>query len=244
MDTRVLASTLVAFCASALSASAASLTHRYEFNGNLNDSVGSLHAKGTVSGEFTVPVSFDAGRPSGASGPIASVRLGHVEDAASGFTIPGETLADSGSVSFWFKADRANAGEGADWILNAGGTYNKDFRVGISGNGTMLEANIANTNGGLVRVKENTWHHVVITWDKASRTAMTYIDGKPSKAREWSDPELFKGGPVRIGNWGFSSRYIVNQFSGLVYDLQIYSGELEPAEVKRLHAAPGSALSR
>lgn len=241
MNTRFFSRAFFAFCASALAASAASLTNRYEFNGNLKDSVGALHGVGTQAGEASAPVSFDAGRPAGASGPIASLRVGHVEGTVSGFTIRNFAAAETGSVSFWFKSERANAGEGADWILNAGGTYNKDFRVGVSANGSMLEANIAKTNGGLGRLKEDTWYHVVITWDKAAGTAKVYLDGAPSsKVREWTDPELFQPNAIRVGNWAFSPRYVVNQFSGLIYDLQIYSGELTPEEVKRLFAAPGS----
>lgn len=234
------ASGLVSFLCIAAGLSAATLTHRYEFGGNLNDSVGSLKPTTPIADAVVGTVTYGASRPPKATGPIASVQLGKEVGKISGFTVPADAFSDAGSVSLWFQADQANAGEGADYIFNLGGTYNKDLRLSISDNKSSLGANVANTNHHLGMVTAGTWYHVVITWDRVARTADLYLNGAKVRTATWSDPELFSLVPMRVGNWAFSRRYVENQFRGSIYDLQIYSGQLGAADVSRLHASPGT----
>lgn len=239
---RLTFSLLSLVCATTLS-HAASLKHRYEFNGNLNDSVGSAHATGTSFNEASVVVAYGAARPPGASGPVASVQLGQTEGKTSGFSLPDSLMPRAGSLSFWFKADRANAGEGADYLLNVGGTYNKDLRVSIASKEEHVQANVANTNTRLGKITAGTWHHVAITWDEAASSARLYFNGTLVRTRQWDDVALFSPTRIRIGNWAFSKNYLNNQFQGAIYDLQLYVGQFSDEDVKQLFAAPGSTLS-
>ncbi len=229
-----------AICTTAISHAATTLTHRYEFSGNLNDSVGAANATVANTEGLPTELAYDAARPTGASGPVASVQIGQAADKVSGFIIPVAALSDVGSISFWFKADRSNAGEGADYLLNMGGTYNKDCRIAIAAGKEVLEANVANTNTSLGQIAGDAWYHVVITWDKDAQTANLFINGKLAKSRTWDDPARFSLSPVRIGNWAFSMKFANNQFKGSLYDIQVYSGQLTASEVKQLHAVPGS----
>lgn len=222
---------------------AATLTHRYEFGGNLNDSVGGVKVTTPSAGPSMFPLSYGASRPAGASGPVASLEVGKVPGTVSGFAVPAEAFADSGSLAFWFLAEQDNAGEGADYIFNLGGTYNKDLRLSIAANKSVVEVNAASTNTSLGSIKAGTWYHVVITWDRAARTAEVYFNGSLVKSRTWDDPELFSLAPMRVGNWGFSQKYADNQFRGSLYDLQIYSGQLDASEIKRLYVAPGGVIA-
>lgn len=236
-----LASSLLALLCVTVSLPAATLVHRYEFGGNLNDSAGGLNATAPA-GESVASVSYGASRPARASGPVASVQLGKDATKVSGFTIPAQAIPDVGSVSLWFQADQANAGEGADYIFNMGGTYNRDLRLALGATRTALEANAANTNTGLGQVQAGTWYHVVITWDRKAGIADFYLNGTFVKSRTWQDLGLFSPSPMRVGNWAFSPRYLENQFRGSIYDIQIYSGRLDLAEVRRLHATPGGVI--
>ncbi|MDR1283680.1 MAG: LamG domain-containing protein [Opitutaceae bacterium] len=241
MNIPCLATSLLAvLCSATLVHAAATLTHRYEFSGNLNDSIGTSHAVAATIDGAPAELAYDAARPPEASGPVASIQIGQIADGVSGFTIPVVALSNVGSLSFWFRADRSNAGEGADYIINMGGTYNKDLRIAIAAGKETLEANVANTNTLLARIVGDAWYHVAVTWDKDAQTANLYINGKLAKSRTWDEPVRFSLAPVRIGNWAFSAKYANNQFKGSIYDLQVYAGQLDASEVKQLHAAPGS----
>lgn len=234
------ASLLAVLCSATFVHAAATLTHRYEFSGNLNDSIAGANALAAAVDGLPTELAYDAARPPEASGPVASIQIGQTADSVSGFTIPVAALSDAGSLSFWFKADRSNASEGADYLINMGGTYNRDLRISIAADKEVLEANVANTNTSLVRVAGDTWYHVAVAWDKDAQTASLYINGKLAKNRTWDDPARFSLAPVRIGNWAFSAKYANNQFKGSIYDLQVYAGQLNASEVQQLHAAPGS----
>ncbi|EIP97083.1 hypothetical protein OpiT1DRAFT_01511 [Opitutaceae bacterium TAV1] len=229
-------------CASTSAHATATLTHRYEFNGNLNDSIGTANAIAATIDGLPAALAYDAARPPEASGPVASIQIGQAADSVSGFTIPVVALSDVGSLSFWFKADRSNAGEGADYLLNMGGTYNKDLRISIAAGKDRVEINVANTNTQLGKITEDAWYHVVVTWDKTAQTANLYFNDALAKNRTWDDPARFSLAPGRVGNWAFSPKYTNNQFKGSIYDLQVYSGQLDASEVKQLYAAPGSVI--
>ncbi|MFA6960693.1 MAG: LamG domain-containing protein [Opitutaceae bacterium] len=236
--TRIAHLLLVPFLLVAPAHAAATLTHRYEFAGNINDS---FRAADAIDGAKAA-VTYDAARPAGASGPVASVRIGQAAGEVSGFTIPGSVLSASGSLGFWFKADRAEAGEGADYLVNMDGTYNKGFRFAIAAGKSRLEANVADTNTQLGNIVANTWHHIAMTWDSVAKTADLYFDGALVKTKTWNDADRFSPSAMRVGNWALSPKYLNNQFNGSIYDFQIYSGRLDAAEVKLLHSTPGAVL--
>lgn len=244
----ILAALMGVFCATLVSA-AATLTHRYEFNGNLNDSAGSL--TGVISGEGTASTAplFGGSTPLGAVGSGQSLQVGQTEGKRSGFTIDASGIPGAGSISLWVQSDlTATTGDQADYVFNQGGDWAKGIRLFFRDNNTnrlrlsVGDTAVASTAFDLV---QGTWYHVAVTWDSIGSAALyvngTYIGGSDAVAAG-----KFATSPLNVGSWSFSSltntTTLVNQFHGSIYDFQIYDGRLAADEIALLAATPGIAI--
>ena len=105
----------------------AGLTHRYIFDGDVQDTVGALDAGTTGIATYTELVKYNAGEvPLGAvaGAPTHSVEVGMNHGSTtdgsskkSGFWLDKSALdRDAGTLSFWFKPDTAKSA----YCLNAG----------------------------------------------------------------------------------------------------------------------------
>lgn len=234
---------------------AAVLTHQYTFQNNLNDVVGSCHGAGTSNATYTEAPSFAALAPAGATSLTYSMRVGLNGTAKkSGLTISRTTLdLTQGSISLWVKPGNGAIDANADYILSAlpFSSPAKGLFLYFSGSTSTLTTRIAGTGayGQKSLSPVTNWYHIVLTWDNyisgSNGVAVTYINGQQVGTCFYSAYGLEPTSDLRIGNYDLSnnSSYLLNQFTGHLYDLRIYEGTLTSAEVAQLYQRPGVGLS-
>lgn len=247
------------FCAALTVQAQVELTHRYLFDGNLNDSVGAINGTPSSTGTYSDAPSFVADAPSGAPAGAQSVLLGGARDDSkrSGVSFGAGTLsATSGSISLWFRHDLAKAATSdVDYLLTVGtGNWDTGIKVFINNNSSNLQMRaggpdqkvVVGTYNGVV---QDAWYHAAITWETSgsSTIASYYINGNLVNSVSIAGTIAIGTGSFNLGNWSYpaatSSSYLVNQFSGAVYDLQIYEGALSASEVAYLAANAGGAIT-
>jgi len=238
----------LAVCLSPLQA--ATLVHRYEFNGNVRDSVGELNGSPTPniqndSYKLEAPT-FVSDAPQGASGPMKSIQLGvNAGMLKSGFDLAAALLdRASGSLSFWLKPGGAgNADSSPDYVIYEPKIGDGMFVAMNPGKHSDLAVRFGPEEGTTAAsgvVAEGAWIHVVITWDESSGVNL-YVDG----ALKGNAP--FKGFPstagIRFGSFDFSGdQFLDTQYAGLIYDLQAYQGALSAKDAAYLYNHPGETL--
>lgn len=233
-------------------AHASTLTHRYDFDGDAADSVGTLN--GTLSAD-DAPANIEApsflnsgGVPSGADTSFASnsIEFGmNVGTMASSVNFGSGVQTNiydgkAGSVAYWFKADTLL--NGRDMVSNVGGagelrtTTRKDGTLRFIGAG-QGNADFSFTNP----VTAGTWHHLVVAWDDPSGLLKIVLDGQIQTdfftAGALTDPSR-----LIVGNYSASASNVATQFDGHIYDLQIYDGVLTNAEISTLAGNAGTAI--
>ncbi len=259
--TRIRALLFSLICATTLAQADVTLTHRYEFNGNLNDSVGAINATASAVGTYSEAPTFGSGTgatPAGATGSSQSVHLADKTDIRSGFNIDSTALSSTGSISLWFEYDLAKAANDTqvDYIFNVNtGMWNEGLKLSFAANTNNLVLMVGgkNTSNGTVSttatyngVAQNTWYHAAIVWDSSATSSSVsyYINGSLVGSRAIAGSITLSS--LNVGNWSFpaatSTNYLTNQFQGSIYDLQIYSGQLDASQVAQLYAAPGSVI--
>lgn len=242
---------ICAALSSARTEQAATLTHRYEFDGNVNDSKGTLNGTPTTNLDnenFKLEApGYVNDAPDHASGSARSIELGiKAGSVKSGFHIANEAIDRSaGSLSVWLKPAAPPSGDTSmDYVV-----YMPKL-----GDGMFVAANpVPNatlatrfgSEAGTVSVpgivSEGTWTHVAVTWDTNSGIKF-YIDGSLKGEAPLSG--FTSTASIRFGNFEFSgSDFLAAQYSGLLYDLQIYRGVLSPADIGRLYKQPGEVIS-
>lgn len=254
---RILTALFASVCLAALARADATLTHRYDFNGNLDDSVGSINATGSSTGTYSTAPVFSADTPSGAVGSGQSLQLGQTAGTRSGFSINSAALSSTGSISLWFQHDLAaiaNDGQ-VDYVFNIGtGTWNHGLKLHLNNNSSNLALRVGGADAQVVvgthmGVAQDAWYHVAVTWDSSASgsSASYYINGSLVASQSIAGSIAGIGSAaLSVGNWSFpaadSASFLANQFQGSVYDLQIYAGQLDAAQVALLAGAPGSAI--
>ena len=239
-------------------AHAATLTHRYDFNGDAADSVGTLN--GTLSADNfgdtdPDPATIEApsflnsgGVPSGADTSFASnsIEFGmNVGTMASSVNFGSGVQTDiydgkAGSVTYWFKADTLL--NGRDMVSNIGG--GGALRTMMRGDGTLRLAGAGQGNVDFSftnPVTAGAWHHLVVAWDDPSGLLTIALDGQIQTdsftAGALTDPSRFI-----VGNFSENDSQLGTQFDGHIYDLQIYDGVLTNAEISTLAGNAGTAI--
>ncbi|MDR1283679.1 MAG: LamG domain-containing protein [Opitutaceae bacterium] len=251
MNTKHIATILLGLvCAAPFAQAAATLTHRYEFNGTLADSVGTTDGTASVTGDNSEAPGFDSGTPEGAIGPAQSLQVGQTADTRSGFSIDSVAYASAGSISLWLRSDlAASTNSQADYVFNQGGDWQKGIRLFLRDNNTnQLRFAVGDTTIGTYTagVTRDTWYHVAITWDTANTSASFYVNGALVSSQTNVAEAKFAATNINVGNWSFpavtSTSFFDNQFKGSIYDLQIYEGLLDAGQIADLYANPGTAI--
>lgn len=234
-------------------ANAATLTHRYDFDNDADDAIGTLN--GTLSADnaptntIEAPSFFNSGGvPSGADTSFASnsIEFGMtVGTKASSVNFGSGVQTDiydgkAGSVAYWFKADQLlNA---RDIVSNVGGagqlrtTMRNDGTLRLSGAG-QGNVDFTFTNS----VTAGTWHHLVVAWDDPSGLLTIALDGQIQTdsftAGALTDPQR-----LIVGNFSETDSQLATQFDGHIYDLQIYDGVLTNGEISTLAGNAGTVI--
>ena len=89
-------------------------------------------------------------------------------------------------------------------------------------------------NTGSATIIENTWHHVVITYDGSSTAdgVTVYVNDSPKTHYNVVDSltsTILTGDPFRVGNYGPFYKY--RNFDGFIDEMVVYDKELSAAEV-------------
>jgi len=225
------------------SVSAAILAHRYVFSENVNDCAGSLNGTATQSGTYVIAPTYVSDKPSGAVGVNGSISLGASEGSRkSGFSLSPEVFAiPAGSCSFWMKPNHGAQTSVADYVV-AGLPLPSGVDARFSGNSNSFAGSVGDGGAfGAQTFQPNAnWYHVVLTWNNSTGEACFYVNGALSGTSSLT-PGSIAITSTKIGNFSLndSSNNLDNQYSGLLCDLQFYSGVLSEHEVRTLYDNPG-----
>jgi len=231
---------------------AATLTHRYAFDNNANDSIGSLNGTLTANNPPTLeaPLFSNSDIPVSANTSFAtnSIEFGmNVGTMASSVNFGSGAQTDifdgkAGSFSYWFKADQLLSG-GRDLVSNIQGStglrtlLQSDGHIRLSGadmdNSVQFKTNSAATVG--------TWHHLVVAWDDPNGTLKIALDGS-IRTQAFDVGALEDPSRLMAGNFSENDSKPDTQFDGKLFDLQIYEGMLSDAEIATLAANTGAAV--
>jgi hypothetical protein len=228
---------------------AQTLVHRYEFNGNVNDSVGSQNGTASTNTTWLEAPSFGSIVPTGASGPTQSIQFGMNDGTKKSFFSANAAIIQN----------QASAGSVAMFI-NSNATTSTLFRYAFSAlnlpvgfalgqitlsSNQSLTAGVNGSNLGSVTLTPDTWYHVALTWQQTggNLTRTYYVDGN-QVATATTTGSLTGVTAVRVGtfNTADDGANLANQFDGRLYDLQVYSGALSSAQVSSLYTNPGAAI--
>jgi len=234
-------------------AHAATLTHRYDFDGDAADSVGTLN--GTLSADDAPTNTIEApsflnsgGVPSGADTSFASnsIEFGmNVGTMASSVNFGSGVQTDiydgkAGSVAYWFKADQLlNA---RDIVSNVGGAG--QLRTMMRNDGTLRLPGAGQGNVDFTftnSVTAGTWHHLVVAWDDPSGLLTIALDGQ-IQTDSFTAGELTDPSRLIVGNFSSNGNSVATQFDGHIYDLQIYDGVLTNGEISTLAGNAGTVI--
>ena len=233
-------------------AHAATLTHRYDFDGDAADSVGTLN--GTLSAD-DAPANIEApsflnsgGVPSGADTSFASnsIEFGMtIGTKASSVNFGGGAETEiydgkAGSVAYWFKADTLlNGREMVSNISNATG-----LRTMMQDDGTLRLAGAGQSNVDFTftnPVTAGAWHHLVVAWDDPSGLLTIALDGQ-IQTDSFTAGALTDPSRLIVGNFSNNAKNFATQFDGHIYDLQIYDGVLTNEEISTLAGNAGTVI--
>lgn len=234
-----------AILACVCSAQSATLIHRYEFDSNLTDSVGTLNGTATGNATYLEAPTYVTAAPLGATGPTKAISLGmNAGTKNSGFSVGSAALDQTaGSLSMWLNPGTPPVGDiTSDYVIYqpAIGT---GMYVAINPNSSStLTTRFGNTAVSASNVvTPGTWLNAVITWDSINGLKL-YINGTLQGTQALKDFSATAG--LRFGNFDLSNinNYLANQYKGLIYDVQTYSGVLTASEVSYLAANPGVSV--
>jgi hypothetical protein len=157
-------------------------------------------------------------------------------------------FARSFTVSLWLKtttvhgtdANDARAGAGILWGYASG--TNDVIPVALTGNLVAFQADDGDGNPETLHstssVTDGDYHHVVVTRDRETGEKQIFVDGV-LEAQAVGTTNLLNANNYCLSLGGVLS----NAFDGLVDDLQIYAGVLNPTEVNFLYTHPGSVVT-
>jgi len=237
-------------------AHAATLTHRYDFDSDAVDSVGTLN--GTLSADnfgdtdpdpatIEAPL-FQLDVPSGADTSFASnsIEFGmNVGTMASSVNFGGGAQTEiydgkAGSVAYWFKADTLL--NGRDMVSNIEGATGLRTMMRNDGTLRLAGADQGNVDFSFTNpVTAGAWHHLVVAWDDPSGLLTIALDGQ-IQTDSFTAGALTDPARLIVGNFSETDSKLATQFDGHFYDLQIYDGVLTNAEISTLAGNAGTAI--
>ena len=223
-------------------AHAATLTHRYDFDNDAADSVGTLNGTLSAAGTNLEAPLFQSDIPDDADISFASnsIEFGMNVGTKASFVNFGSGVetdiydGDAGSVAYWFKADTLTG----DMFSNVGPhrtilKSNGDIRLG----GGTVDENFSFTGD----VTAGTWHHFSLTWNDVAGSGTIALDGD-IQAYSFTPGALTDPSRLMVGNFSANANNIATQFDGHIYDLQIYDGVLTNGEISTLAGNAGTAI--
>jgi hypothetical protein len=222
----------------------AELTHRYAFNNNAGDAVGTLDGTMSAAGTNLEAPLFTGDVPGGAVLNFAnqSIELGMTVGTKASWIYFGNGTETkifdnkAGSFSYWFKADQVL--EARDLVSNIA-----QLRTVTKSDGSISLYSPA--GGGNFTfaspVTADTWHHLVVAWDDPNGQYTIALDGQ-IQTKAFTAGGLTDPARLMVGNFENSGNQLGSQFDGHIYDLQIYDHVLSATEVAKLHAYPGAAV--
>jgi Concanavalin A-like lectin/glucanases superfamily len=200
----------------AVNARSAVLTHRYAFDADANDSVGT--ANGLLQGNAVI-----------AGGALV------LDGTNSGVRLPNDLFASDDSVSFevWYADEAVSSPNGQ--LYNFSGA-NGGMTYSLFGQGNCYVGSASNLVSLVVPAVGGT-NHLIWTQDGAAQTAQIYINGLLAAQRPG-----FTNTPAMIGsttnNWigaGRSNTPALN-FKGNILEFRTYQGALAPLDAAVLDA--------
>ncbi|MBK7403553.1 MAG: LamG domain-containing protein [Phycisphaerales bacterium] len=153
------------------------------------------------------------------------------------------------SLSSWVRTDPGYAAYGFVAGMNTA-TFEGGYHIAInSGSGfgmpNTAHFDATNTPGGEATgttiVNDGQWHHIVAV-HKASDSTRIYVDGAPVEDTGVSVPIFDSDAPFVVGGRKTPYGWVINQFTGMVDDLQIYNDALCDPEVEFLYRNPGAEI--
>ena len=222
-------------------AHAGTLTHRYDFDNDAADSVGTLNGTLSAAGTNLEAPLFQSDIPDGADTSFASnsIEFGMNVATASFVNFGSGVQTDiydgkSGSVAYWFKADTLSG----DMFSNVAPhrtilKSNGDIRLG----GGIVDEDFSFTGG----VTAGTWHHFSLTWNDVAGSGTIALDGD-IQAYSFTPGALTDPSRLMVGNFSANANNIATQFDGHIYDLQIYDGVLTNGEISTLAGNAGTVI--
>jgi len=242
--------TLTGSCLALLGASvsAQSLIHRYAFDGDAVDGIGTLD--GTMSTDdapnnIEAP-NFNTNTPTGADTSFASGSIELGMNAASddvsfvNFGAPALYDGESGSFSLWFNPDAATGDELFSNINPNPG----ELRTRLEGTGAVAVIGGSVTDSPVLSsntASTDAWSHLVVTWDDAAGTGSIALNGTIT-GYSFTPNSLENPSRLMLGNFAANDASPQTQFDGEFYDLQIYDGVLSSSQISQLNSNPGTAI--
>jgi len=218
----------------------ADLIHRYRLEGGVTDSIGGIDGTPTAATTNTLAPLYTADVPAGAvsGAPAQSMEVGMSNGSKkSGFEVKDESIISltRGAYSLWMKADSMS---GSDIIF---APWSSGPRI-LGLNATTIRVFAGSPVVKLdLSISSNTWHHVVVAWDNVAGDLVLYLDGQPAGNLTFV-PYSIAPTSVRVGTFqtGNNTKNFQNQYDGHLYDIQLYDGMLDAADVLALYNNPGS----
>ncbi len=197
-------------------------THRYSFDGNANDSIGTAH--GTLLGNAI----------------IANGRL-VLDGTNSRVQLPGNMFTNSKSLSFevWFRNDQHVVSQG---LWSFPGTPNLYFMFRESA-GTPLFSRFyygsltVNAMLPMAPISTGREHHLVWSQDQATKLARVYLNGEL-----YAENTNFTATPGPTSTGFLGSQGMGNPVRGWIAEFRTYSNALTHLEVVRSRAAGPDVL--
>ncbi len=219
------------------------ITHRYNFENNANDSVG------TSNGTASAGISYTTTSKKSGSYSLTTTNDGGYID------MPSNNFGNQFSISFWLNPSSISgqalmANSTGGWGIDGfrmyfgGWTGTTDKQVYFEvGNGTNGAVAMSSAADGVLSI--DSWNHVVATIDQTegSRSIKIFVNGD-EKGSCTPSFNFNANGIWTIGGWnydGSSNGPLLRGGSGLD-DVQIYSGVLSGEQVDYLYDHPGAAI--
>lgn len=243
-----------------ISAHAATLIHRYDFNDNAYDSEGSLHgvlSSDNASLNLEAPAFGTSDLPTDVNpSSKKAIEFGMTSGKASSLSFENISATEifdgkAGSFSYWFKADdMPDPDQPHELFSNI--SYGTGLRTSIMHNGKLrlagMDGNDIYIGFGVNQeegVTANKWHHLVVAWDDNNGKLKVALDGS-IKTLSFANGALDDPSRLIFGNFESNSEsvgdYISTQFHGKLYDLQIYQGMLSDDAINTLATQAGLAV--
>jgi Concanavalin A-like lectin/glucanases superfamily len=160
------------------------------------------------------------------------------------------TLAGSFSISAWVKTtasrgnddDNASFGASIFWAFNDHNATNDTIPLAITGSKAAFTTrdgagNFTTLHSGAI-VNDGNYHLITVTRNHSTGEKKVYVDGN-FEASEIGTTEPLNGNDYYLSVGGTA----LSSYSGLLDDVQIYSGVLSANEVTSLHSNPGSTVT-